>query len=46
MAESLSSSTVHAPDFPHGLDWMNVDHELSLAELHGKFLLLDFWTYG
>ncbi len=36
----------NAPDFPAGLDWLNVDHPLSLAELRGKVVLLDFWTYG
>lgn len=35
-----------APDFPPGLDWLNVDRPLSLAELRGKVVLLDFWTYG
>ncbi len=31
-----------------GLDWLNtVDHQpLTLGELRGKLLLLDFWTYG
>lgn len=35
-----------APDFPRGLDWVNVDHPLTMKELHGKVLVLDFWTYG
>ncbi len=35
-----------APEFPDGLDWLNTDQPLSLAELRGKVVLLDFWTYG
>ncbi len=35
-----------APEFPDGLDWLNTDRPLSLAELRGKVVLLDFWTYG
>lgn len=35
-----------APEFPPGADWLNVDHPLTLADLRGKIVLLDFWTYG
>ena len=35
-----------APDFPLGLDWFNVPKPLRLADLRGKVVLLDFWTYG
>ena len=35
-----------APDFPLGLDWLNVSQPLTLEELRGKVVLLDFWTYG
>jgi thiol-disulfide isomerase/thioredoxin len=37
---------VPAPEFPEGLDWLNTDRPLTLAELKGKIVLLDFWTYG
>jgi thiol-disulfide isomerase/thioredoxin/sugar lactone lactonase YvrE len=37
--------TIHAPDFPEGLQWLNTDRPLSLRELRGKVVLLDFWTY-
>ena len=38
--------SVPAPDFPTGLDWLNVPAPLTLADLRGKIVLLDFWTYG
>jgi hypothetical protein len=36
---------VNAPDFPPGLDWLNARHPISLGELRGKLVLLDFWTF-
>ncbi len=38
--------TVPAPEFPTGLDWINVDAPLTMEALRGKVVLLDFWTYG
>lgn len=35
-----------APDFPSHLDWLNADRRYTFPDLHGKFVLLDFWTYG
>lgn len=37
--------TVRAPEFPEGIDWLNTDRPLSLRELRGKIVLIDFWTY-
>ena len=37
---------VRAPEFPAGLDWLNTPRPLTLADLRGKVVLLDFWTYG
>ncbi len=34
-----------APEFPPGLEWLNVPRPLTLRELRGKVVLLDFWTY-
>ena len=33
-----------APEFPDGLEWLNTDRPLRLAELKGKFVLLNFWA--
>jgi len=40
------AGTTPAPEFPAGLDWLNTGRPLSLSELQGKVVLLDFWTYG
>jgi thiol-disulfide isomerase/thioredoxin len=51
-AETPSTTTqsvagsIAAPDFPSGLDWLNIAEPLSLDALRGKVVLLDFWTYG
>lgn len=34
-----------APEFPPHLEWLNTDRRLSISDLEGKFVLLDFWTY-
>ncbi|MFH1086775.1 MAG: thioredoxin-like domain-containing protein [Chloroflexota bacterium] len=37
---------IRAPEFPPNLEWLNTGRPLTLAELRGKLVLLDFWTYG
>ena len=44
-AKVIQPGTVNAPDFPPGLDWLNTDTPLSIKELRGKIVLLDFWAY-
>src|SRR5262245_3903224 len=34
-----------APEFPQDVKWFNTAKPLTKADLKGKFVLLDFWTY-
>jgi hypothetical protein len=38
------AGTVRAPEFPAGLDWINSE-PLSVGQLRGRLVILDFWTY-
>ena len=44
MSERFLGS-VRAPEFPAGAEWFNVERPLSMRDLRGKLVLLDFWTY-
>jgi DNA-binding beta-propeller fold protein YncE len=46
VSERSFAGTTPAPEFIPGLDWLNTDRPLTLGELQGKLVLLDFWTYG
>lgn len=39
------AGAVRAPDFPPGLTWVN-SPPLSLSDLRGRVVILDFWTAG
>jgi len=36
---------IRAPEFPEGLEWLNVERPLRLEDLEGKLVLLEFWTF-
>jgi thiol-disulfide isomerase/thioredoxin len=39
------ASEIRAPEFSAGLTWLNTPHPLTMAELRGKVVLVDFWEY-
>ncbi len=41
----MAAGDVYAPDFPKQSVWLNTQTPLSLADLRGQVVLLDFWTY-
>jgi thiol-disulfide isomerase/thioredoxin len=41
----VSSEKVNAPDFDGAQGWLNTDKPLSMKQLRGKIVLLDFWTF-
>lgn len=42
---SDTARSARAPEFPTSLEWIN-SRPLTLDDLRGKLVLLDFWTYG
>lgn len=36
---------VRAPELPQNQPWLNTDRPLSIKELKGRVVILDFWTY-
>src|SRR4051812_29777252 len=44
MAAAATRPT-RAHEIDRGLAWLNIDRPLSLAELRGSVVVLDFWTY-
>ena len=45
MASRSLAGAATAPEFPAGLEWVNTDRPLTMQELQGKIVVLDFWTY-
>ena len=42
----LYPARTRAPEFPPDLEWVNTERPLSLTQLRGKVVLLEFWTSG
>ena len=45
-SEFIGSPDYPAPEFPTGVEWLNVPQPLQMTDLTGKIVILDFWTYG
>ena len=45
MTSKSFAAKVNAPEFPPDLEWVNTDRPLTMTELRGKIVILDFWTY-
>jgi len=45
LAQSYAGSSP-AKALPTDLEWLNVEYPLTLDQLRGKIVLIDFWTYG
>ncbi len=41
----MEATTIHAPDFPKGLDWIGTRAPLDLAAVRGNVVILHFWTF-
>ena len=42
----MTRVAIHAPDLPTEAVWLNVERPLTTADLRGRVLVLDFWTYA
>ncbi|NBC30410.1 MAG: redoxin domain-containing protein [Spirochaetes bacterium] len=45
LAQSYAGVTPAKP-LPTDLEWLNVEYPLTIEQLRGKIVLIDFWTYG
>ncbi len=41
----MKITRVRSPELPQQYPWLNTENPLSLQQLRGQFVLLDFWTY-
>ena len=39
------AGTVRAPEFPPDVEWLNAARPVRLADLRGRLVVLDFWTF-
>ena len=45
LEQIFSQRKVQAPSLDGGVGWINTSGPIDFKDLHGKFVLLDFWTY-
>ncbi len=45
-AEASAGTPIAAPDLDGAAEWLNVAAPVTMAQLRGKVVVLDFWTYG
>jgi thiol-disulfide isomerase/thioredoxin len=45
-AEATAGGPIPAPSLDGATEWLNVASPITLSQLRGKVVLLDFWTYG
>lgn len=43
---AFNQAKINPPEFPPNLEWLNTPHPLTLADLRGKVVMLEFFTYG
>lgn len=41
----MNTPRVRAPELPQNYPWLNTDKPLSIKQLKGRVVILDFWTY-
>ena len=42
----FNQAKINPPEFPPHLEWLNIPQPLSLTNLRGKVVMLEFFTYG
>ena len=45
-AEPEQQGPIQAPSLAGAVDWLNVASPVTIEQLRGKVVILDFWTYG
>ena len=45
MSSSQFAGKLAAPEFPEGLEWVNSYRPITMQQLRGRIVILDFWTY-